>query len=347
MRANPLRQSAQNQNAEQHFVFTQQFRASEQLFQVCALALLQSSESSSFNGPTEGGGAMSKVKMSATIALLGAVLFSNFVSNSAWSAASDSRISSDPTVFISPREMRQRGFRNTAELHRYLEIVQISVSEEGLTVPPSFLAANGYDFKTAGHEATPAGSSGSSSTGGGASSAGNLADEIIAASLGDVRAWITLGMKLWNLVSNNRAVVQVSTQSTSVVPSGLSDWSQMETWKGPLAKSYVVSAKNTFGVTVVSHTYTVAYNYGGSYKGKGQFIGNATIIPSNIEVSWGFKLESNVAVGQPLNTGTYDSPVPAVDLTLLWKMSSLLKHIEGRDQFNLRGDGVSTHTTMF
>lgn len=163
--------------------------------------------------------------------------------------------------------------------------------------------------------------------------------------LGDVSTWVNIAFKVWNLIKDNAPVANVSNQTISVIPQGL-QWFEMERWKGPSATSYTIEAKNLYGMTVVSQTYTVAFNYGGSLRGKGAFLANATIIPTKINVSWGFKLNSEVQVGQPVNTGAFDSPVPGVALTVKWQMNSILKHLEGRNQFFLRGDGTSDQVTV-
>jgi hypothetical protein len=161
----------------------------------------------------------------------------------------------------------------------------------------------------------------------------------------DISAWITLGQKIWQVIVANKPVANVSTQRVAVLPSALSDWSQMENWKGPATNVYTVEAKNLYGATVISHTYVIARNYGGQLNGKGAFLANATVIPTSVSVGWGFSLNSQVEVGQTVNMGTKDDPKPALDLQLQWKMDSILKHLEGRDSFFVKGDGSMQHIT--
>lgn len=157
--------------------------------------------------------------------------------------------------------------------------------------------------------------------------------------------WITIGQKIWAVIVANKPVANVSSQRISVLPMAQQDWAQMENWQGPTVRTFTIAAKNGFGMTVVSQTYTVAYNYGGQYNGKGQFLANATVIPANIEVMWGFSLSSEVEVGDVVNTGTKENPIPGVDLQVKWKMDSVMKHMEGRDSFFVKGDGKMVHVT--
>ena len=246
-------------------------------------------------------------------------------------------------VEVVPEAAKKIGIRNQTELNSYLEIVEVSVTEDARSFSSSellateWLIANG----TANEPAPPPSPA--------PDSAGNLGTAItdLIADLGDVKKWVTLGQKVWDLVRNNQPVVNVKTQTVSILPLSKPNWTEMETWRGPAAKSYTVAAKNLYGMTVISHTYTVAFHHGGSLGGRGKFLANATIIPTNINVSWGFTLNSKVNVGQPLNTGTMADPVPGLDLGLEWSMSSVLKKSQGTDQFYVRGDGTSTHVNLY
>lgn len=243
-----------------------------------------------------------------------------------------------------PEDAKRIGIRNQTELNSYLQITEVTVTEDAKSFSSSellateWLIANGTANDPLGTDlVTP-----TESTGG----LGNAITDLFT-DLGDVKKWVTLGQKLWDVIRNNQPVVNVKTQTVSVLPLSKPSWTEMETWKGPAAKSYTVAAKNLYGMTVISHTYTVAFHHGGSLGGRGKFLANATIIPTNINVSWGFTLNSKVNVGQPLNTGTSLDPVPGLDLGLEWSMSSVLKKSQGTDQFYVRGDGTSTHVNLY
>jgi hypothetical protein len=226
-------------------------------------------------------------------------------------------------------EAKAMGFRNSTELQQYFEISEFTVTENEDAISTYDLAMTGFQISN-----------------GTASSIGDILTNF-SSHIGDVSKWIALGSKLWEVVKNNQPVVNVTTQTVSVLPESLPDWRKMETWKGPQAKSYTLAAKNLYGATVISHTYTVAFHYGGSLNGHGQFLANATIIPTHVDVSWGFTLNSSVKVGEPLNTGTTLDPVPGIDLGLEWSMSSMLKKTQGVDQFFVRGDGPTSHVNLY
>ena len=235
-------------------------------------------------------------------------------------------------------EAERLGLRNAHELRNYLTLGEVTSNEDLKIFTVDELHKTDWLLENSTNNPTTL-----SGTADGLSDA--LTD--LAGDLGDIKRWITVGQKLWEVIRNNQPVINVKTQSISVLPDSSPTWTEMETWRGPAAKSYTIAAKNLYGVTVISHTYTVAFHHGGSLGGRGQFLANATIIPTNVDVSWGFSLNSQVQVGQPLNTGTKANPVPGVDLSLEWSMSSILKKSQGVDQFHVRGDGSSTHVNLY
>lgn len=241
-------------------------------------------------------------------------------------------------------EAERLGLRNSHELKNYLTIGEITSSEDLKIFSVDELSMTDWILENSTNSPPLSGTSTTSDSPSNSPS-DSLGDALtdLAGDLGDIKRWITVGQKLWDVIRNNQPVINVKTQSVSVLPDVSPAWTEMETWRGPMAKSYTIAAKNLYGATVISHTYTVAFHYGGSLNGRGQFLANATIIPTNVDVSWGFTLNSQVNVGQPLNTGTRANPVPGVDLGLEWSMSSILKKTQGIDQFHVRGDGTSTH----
>lgn len=221
------------------------------------------------------------------------------------------------------------GFNSSAEMEQYLTVTDVSVEEvETAPVVQSLFAAPApIDARI------------------------QLGNETLDG-LGQVianpynpKAWITLGKKAWEIVVKNEPVLNASTKTVSILPQSQPNWAQMENWKAPVARSYKIVARNGFGIDAISHTYTVVYNYGGQLNGKGAFLANATIIPSQVSVSWGYTLNSGVEVGQTVNTGTAESPIPGVALNLKYSMSTILKKGQGVDSFFVRGNGAMTHTT--
>ena len=102
-----------------------------------------------------------------------------------------------------------------------------------------------------------------------------------------------------------------------------------------------MALKNGYGMTVVNFTYQLQFNSGGSQSGHGQYLANATIRATNVDVVWGYKFSADATVGDILNIGFthLPDPIAGVNLTLTWKVGTVLKQDNGSRTFFVRGDG--------
>ncbi|MEK7357995.1 MAG: hypothetical protein AAB250_16210 [Bdellovibrionota bacterium] len=224
-------------------------------------------------------------------------------------------------------DLKKYGFSNPTDFQNYMTVSDMTITE----VPVDLLAAEHF-FAARAPAPNPA------------DVLGDLA--AVATDPSSITAWVTLGKKVWEIVVANKPVVNVSTQKVSILPQAQTDWRLMSNWNPrPFAKTYVIEARNGYGMKVIKHAYTVAFNYGGKYNGRGAFLANATIIPSQIEVAWGYKLNSKVQVGEAVNTGDLDSPIPGINLELQYKIDTVIKHSSGRDNFFVMGNGRVEHLT--
>lgn len=215
-------------------------------------------------------------------------------------------------------ELKKYGFGSKAEFANHMTVTEMTIEEvpADIEAETRFFEANVNPF--------------------------DIVEEVggVALDPSSITAWVTLGKKIWDIVVANKPVVNVETQKVSVLPQAQTDWRKMSNWSPrPFAKTYVLEAKNAYGARVIKHAYTVAFNYGGKYNGRGAFLANATIIPSQVEVAWGYKLNSKVVVGEAVNTGDLDNPVPGVNLELQYSIDTVIKHASGRDNFFVRGNG--------
>lgn len=154
-----------------------------------------------------------------------------------------------------------------------------------------------------------------------------------------IQQWITVGERVWQLIANNRPTANITTNRVSVLPTAQQDWAQIENWQGPAAYTVTVEAKNGFGSVVVRNKYTIAWNYGGQYNNTGAYIGNLTMIPTDISVSFGYTMNSRVVVGDAVNVATAKSPVPALSFQVESSITNIMKHIQQTESFFITGKG--------
>lgn len=158
----------------------------------------------------------------------------------------------------------------------------------------------------------------------------------------DINELVNIGKAIWDVVSANKPVVNITTDQATVVPRGISDWTALQGWKVPASKVYQVTAKNMFGMTVVNCTYRVLYNYGGNVNGRGHFINRATILPSDISVAWGYNFDMNVKVPTYFNMGSSADPIAAVNLQVDWTINTVVRHLQQAGDYIVQGTGNFT-----
>jgi len=152
---------------------------------------------------------------------------------------------------------------------------------------------------------------------------------------------INIASKVWKIVVDNAPQVNIDTKYAVAYPQGITSASQLEKWTKPLSYVYGFSAKNLYGVKTIDVEYKAIYTYGGSYKGKGRFLTAVTIIPTKVNVSWGYRFAMTASVPDSTitNVGTNTNPVAAMQLKLLWKISTALKESDGASVYYMQGDG--------
>lgn len=151
---------------------------------------------------------------------------------------------------------------------------------------------------------------------------------------------INMGKKIWAIVEAGKPVVNTSWNSASAIPSGVTSWDQMGSWRAPVSRAYRISATNLYGVNVIDFTYRLTYTYGGSYKGIGRYLTNVSGRAENLDVAWGYSFDGSVEVPSVTNAGTSEDPVASMELIVKWKMSTVLKANEGSASYSIRGDGA-------
>lgn len=170
----------------------------------------------------------------------------------------------------------------------------------------------------------------------------------------DIGEIINIGQKVWNIIEENKPVVNVSNQYATALPQGATNWAQLEGWLPPAGDVYELSFKNGYGINVVRIRYQVLRTYGGSAHGKGKYLTAVTVQPLDVDVLIGYTV--TVAASVPdssiVNAGTDADPLAAMTVNLNWRVQTPFKDSQGTDSYYVRGDGyfapvgLSTGLTM-
>ena len=153
---------------------------------------------------------------------------------------------------------------------------------------------------------------------------------------------INIAQKLWKIIEANKPVVNLNTKYATAYPEGVTSASQMSSWKKPKTYAYGFYAENMFGMTMIDSVYKVSYTYGGAYKGVGKYLTGVTVIPTKVEVGWGytFNMSASVPDSTVANVGTSAVPLASMQLVLNWKMATILKEADGASVYYVQGDGL-------
>jgi len=149
---------------------------------------------------------------------------------------------------------------------------------------------------------------------------------------------INIGKKVWAIIDAGRPVVNVRMDVANALPKGVSCWSDLAGWNIPRSKVYQVVYENGFGMAVVDYTYRVTFTAGGSADGVGQYITNATFMPANIEVGWGFEFAASAEIPSVFNTGSNEQPVAGMQMNMKWMVKSAMAHNVATESFYVGGD---------
>ncbi len=154
---------------------------------------------------------------------------------------------------------------------------------------------------------------------------------------------INIGKKLWAILDAGRPVVNIKTYTANALPQGLTCWSDLTGWNVPKSKVYKVAYENAYGAEVVTFAYRVSFTAGGSLNGQGKYLTNATIMPADIDVSWGFSLDAQAEVPSVFNTGTKEAPVAGMQMLMKWQVKSVMSHLEQAETFYVGGNNLLKH----
>jgi hypothetical protein len=151
---------------------------------------------------------------------------------------------------------------------------------------------------------------------------------------------INLGKKVWKIIEDGKPVVSVKYDYANALPKGVDGPQDLAGFSPLQFRSFRETGVNGFGVTVYDVTYTVVHRYGGSFKGKGRYLDAVAVVPQHVEVAWLYSVEFNVTKVSVANVGTHDNPVAAMTLESFFRVSTMVKELQSRGVFDIRGDSA-------
>ncbi|MSP18560.1 MAG: hypothetical protein EXR74_03200 [Bdellovibrionales bacterium] len=149
---------------------------------------------------------------------------------------------------------------------------------------------------------------------------------------------VNLGKKVWALIESNKPVVNVNYLYANALPKGVRNSEDLDNFSDLQSTSYRMQGTNLYGITVYDLTYSLVHRFGGSYDGRGKYLENVTVIPTNVEVLWGYTLSYDVEKVSVVNSGTRENPIASILLGTNFKVSTVIKSSENHSLYEFRGD---------
>jgi hypothetical protein len=114
---------------------------------------------------------------------------------------------------------------------------------------------------------------------------------------------------------------------------------EMENWSIPVTKHYKIAYENGWGSEIVSFVYSVTYQYGGQFEGKGKYLTGIRASARNISVAWGFDLDASSQLIQISNIGTNQDVIAGATVEISYTVKNWTRIITTNESFFIAGDG--------
>lgn len=153
---------------------------------------------------------------------------------------------------------------------------------------------------------------------------------------------INIGKMLWEIVKANRARVDIKVDAATAIPRGLGCWTDLTKFSNARSEYRTMVIRNFARMKAVEFQYRMIWLPGGSYKGKGKYIGYATMIPSNVYVIAGWSLDAHATMPAVYNQGTASKPVAALNMNMVYRAESHFSVTEQSQSYQIDGTGGLT-----
>jgi len=154
---------------------------------------------------------------------------------------------------------------------------------------------------------------------------------------------IAIGQKIMPTIEKGRAVVNNNPMAAVSVLPRLDTKDpvvhDMGNWSIPVTKHYKIAYTNGFGSEVVSFIYSVTFQHGGQYEGKGKYLTGIRASARNITISWGFDLDASSQLIQISNVGTTQNVIAGATLEISYTVKNWTRQITTNESFFVSGDG--------
>jgi len=153
---------------------------------------------------------------------------------------------------------------------------------------------------------------------------------------------VEIGKVIYEAIKDNQPVIDTAVDWAGAVPQGVTDWTQLENWKGPAqSDSYSIEFKNGLGKKLTKFSWRFVWKYGGDMNGVGKYVTEAGV---DIDTAYAYlseHLDVEIKSLKPVNYGTSANPVGGVDVQVSVSSHGAFEKTTKVCTLTVKGDGTS------
>lgn len=155
---------------------------------------------------------------------------------------------------------------------------------------------------------------------------------------------INIGQKVWDVIKANQPVLNIKYNYANALPRGVRSSEGLDGFSELQSEGIRLWATNGFGATVYDFTLAAVHQYGGTYDGKGAYLETVSVVPTTVNVAWGYTVDVNVNNISSVNLGTKAAPIAGITLESTFSVSTVLQKHQKRLVYSFRGDSAKVKT---
>ena len=167
---------------------------------------------------------------------------------------------------------------------------------------------------------------------------------------GDIRLDVIMNIakQAWSVYVENRGKVDYKYSYANAVPKGITSSSDLVGFSDVVFQSYNIRQKDWMGLTKFDLTFTLVFQHGGNYSGKGHYLETISLVPTSIYAGWCEKINAEVNHISTSNVGTKEDPIAsaAIELAISSHCSVGIGGIKKSILFQVRGDNKPVRHTI-
>lgn len=156
----------------------------------------------------------------------------------------------------------------------------------------------------------------------------------------DWGAIVNIGQQIWDFILKSGGTMEgIPTIKAGAVPAGISSFAEMSGWRmGNVEGRRLSIPGQVFGEAFVME-YFVGFSHSGSYRGKGNYLANVTVLSRKSKCGWSHGCEVKIEVQDALNSGTDENPIAMLPVVISVKDHGKVNTKVISTQFVVYGNG--------